>query len=226
MIDIRARAPRVDLDSAGNAIGSATDAIGSAISRIADTLPDRITESLPDRLPSLPTRRAPGMSRGLLFVGAIAGLAAGAVLMYVLDPVQGGRRRALVRDRLGRVRRSAGRAIDGASKQAADRSRGIAAEVRTRTSDEPVDDAVLAARVRSELGRLVEDTGAIQVSVSDGQVILEGHIDEDKADRLVEGVRAIPGVQGVIDRRDVREREMATSSGRTNGASSEPLPEV
>jgi hypothetical protein len=226
MIDIRARAPRVDLDSASDAIGSATDAIGSAISRIADTIPERISDSLPSRLPSLPARRqGPDLKAGLFAVGAIVGLACGALLMFILDPVQGGRRRALVRDQLTRARNVAGRTIEGVSQQAADRSRGLAAEVRSRASDEPVDDAVLSERVRSELGRLVDDAGAIQVSASNGQVILEGYIDEDKVDRLVDGVRGIPGVQGVIDRRSVRERVATT--GHSNGASSgEAAPET
>jgi hypothetical protein len=221
MIDIKAHAPRVDVDSASDAIGSARDAIGGAVGRIAETIPERISDSLPNRLPSLPGRRQRSdLTGGLFILGAVAGLACGALLMYILDPVQGGRRRALVRDQLARARHVAGRTMQGVSKQAADRTRGMAAEMRGRVSEEPVDDAVLAERVRSELGRIVDDTGAIQVSAANGQVILEGYIDEDKVDRVVEGVRGLPGVKGVIDRRSVRER--VTTTGHSNdGASGE-----
>ena len=228
MLDIKARAPRVDIDAATDAIGSAGGAIGSAVGRLADALPDRLTD-LPDRLGDLPDRlpihrRGPNVNPALFVVGTLVGIAAGAFAMFILDPIQGARRRALVRDSLSRTRRTAGQAMGGASRQVADRSRGMAAGVRSARSQEPVDDAVLVERVRSELGRLVDDAGAIQISASNGQIILEGQIDEDKVDRLVEGVRGIPGVQGVIDRRSAMQREMTPSN--TNGTSSDPLPSM
>jgi gas vesicle protein len=235
MLDIKARAPRVDIDAATDAIGSAGGALGNAVGRLADALPDRLTDipdrlaDLPDRLGDLPDRlpihrRGPNLNPALFLVGALVGIAAGAFVAFILDPIQGARRRALVRDSLTRTSRTAGHAMGGATRQVADRSRGVAASVRSARSQEPVDDAVLAERVRSELGRLVDDAGAIQISATNGQVILEGHIDEDKVDRLVEGVRAIPGVQGVIDRRSARQPEMSGSS--SNGTSTDAMPSM
>ena len=65
----------------------------------------------------------------------LAGIGIGAAAMYLLDPDQGRRRRALLRDQLIKARRVTGETVQGLSRDAANRARGAAAE--TRSSAEP-----------------------------------------------------------------------------------------
>src|SRR6476660_5574282 len=104
----------------------------------------------PFRRPSMRTPRL-----GILAQVAAA-FAAGALVMFYLDPATGRRRRALVRDRAAATGHDAGRFARAKSKRAADRVRGLVARTRGRWSHETIDDDRLEARVRSQLGRLVD----------------------------------------------------------------------
>src|SRR5687768_8842742 len=80
-------------------------------------------------------------------------LAAGAGLMYLYDPQQGGRRRALLRDKLVGLRHDAERVLDGRGEDVQNRLQGAAVKAKKLLKPEPVDDATLAARVKTHLGR-------------------------------------------------------------------------
>ncbi len=67
-----------------------------------------------------------------LAVMGLAGAGIGAGLMYLFDPVGGGRRRALVRDRMNKWVRQTGDAVDGQSRHVMNRARGLGAELRSR----------------------------------------------------------------------------------------------
>jgi hypothetical protein len=58
----------------------------------------------------------------------------------------------------------------------------------------PPSDDVLAARVRARLGRLVSHPGAIDVTASEGLIVLSGPVFDSEIGRLIDGVRAVPGV--------------------------------
>ena len=94
----------------------------------------------------------------------IGSIAFGAGLMYFLDPVQGRRRRALVRDQCASALRQWSDILDKAARDLGNRTRGMVAEAQAAWSRAPVDDAVLVARVRTKLGRAVSHPSAIEVT--------------------------------------------------------------
>lgn len=58
-------------------------------------------------------------------VGVIAGVAVGALAMYMLDPVQGNRRRALARDKIYSAKVHAGKWANATSRDIANRAKGV-----------------------------------------------------------------------------------------------------
>lgn len=140
-----------------------------------------------------PPRRHDVMTEALLVAGA---LAAGAGLMMLLDPRQGRRRRALIRDKFVRgihetrdLARTTGRYV-------ADHARGCAAEARSMFRHEDVTDEQLEARVRSELGRVASNIGAIEVSARNGSITLSGIPDHER-ETVLAAVGRIRGVRDV-----------------------------
>lgn len=128
-----------------------------------------------------------------------AGMAAGALLMYYLDAQGGGRRRALVRDKLVAARHDAADFAEAKGKRAVDHLQGYAA---TRRADrlsrhEPESDQQLHDRIRSRLGRLVSHPRSVDVEVHGGEVCLRGHIFTREQDELLRQVRSISGVDTV-----------------------------
>lgn len=132
----------------------------------------------------------------------LAGLAAGVALAYVLDPVSGGRRRALVRDKFVRAGNRTAEAAEGAAIDASNRARGLVAEARSTLRPEPVDDVRLIERVRAELGRVTNHPRTIEVSAMGGAVTLRGPVLADEADRIVKEVKRVTGVSTIYDRLD------------------------
>lgn len=134
--------------------------------------------------------------------GIIAALAAGAVAMYMLDPEMGRRRRALMRNKLESARHDVQRYGRVQTKRALGHLRGAAAQAKSAIglAALPATDEQISKRVRARLGRLVTRPGAIDVSVEDGHVVLNGHIVASEHTGLVVGVATIDGVRGVDDR--------------------------
>ena len=132
----------------------------------------------------------------------LAGVAAGVALAYVLDPISGRRRRALVRDKVIRAGHRTREAAEGAALDVSNRARGLAAEARSALRPETVDDVRLIERVRAELGRVANHPRLIEVSAMGGAVTLRGPILADEADRIVREVRSVSGVNAIYDRLD------------------------
>jgi uncharacterized membrane protein len=133
----------------------------------------------------------------------ITGMILGAGTMYLLDPERGRRRRNLVRDQLVH---GVNRAEHGAGTTARDlsnRARGMVAHARGRMRDGPVQDAVLEARVRSRLGRLVGNPGSIEVAADHGMITLRGPVLERELPGLLSGISHVRGVDEVRNRLDV-----------------------
>lgn len=129
----------------------------------------------------------------------IAGLGAaiGAGVMYLLDPADGRRRRALARDKMNSYGRKAGRATSRTGRDLWNRTRGTAYETTKRFKGERVPDGVLVDRVRSEMGHVVHDPHGVVVTCRGGHVTLAGDVPETEMNRLLERVAATPGVSGV-----------------------------
>jgi hypothetical protein len=131
----------------------------------------------------------------------ICSVATGAVLMWLLDPVAGGRRRALVRDKGRWLSRKTGKASRALAQDLGDRASGLAARVRNVVRPEgPVDDTVVTDRVRAKLGRYVSHPGAVDVIVQNGVAALRGPILSSEADRVVTAVQRVRGIDSVDDR--------------------------
>lgn len=134
----------------------------------------------------------------LTTLGQVAfAFAAGALVMFLLDPATGRRRRALVRDRGVSAGHDAQRFLRGKTKRVTDQLRGVAARTRAGLSSEPIDDELLHERIRAKLGRLVQHPHAVDVHVHDGWVQLKGMIAEDEFDELVHAVSAMRGVRNL-----------------------------
>lgn len=127
----------------------------------------------------------------------------GAAVMYLLDPDQGNRRRAVIRDRVASAVRRAGDAAEVTARDMANRARGGIAELTSWVARRPLDDDVLAERVRSRLGFLVSHPRSIEVAVRDGWVTLSGPVLADEVDQLLAGVGRVRGVRGIDNRLEV-----------------------
>ena len=128
----------------------------------------------------------------------LTGLGIGAGLMFFLDPVQGRRRRALVRDKFIHAGHLTADVAEATRRDISNRATGVAARLR-RSGEGYVDDRVLTERVRAQLGRIASHPGAIDVNASDGVVILRGPIFQAEVDAVCRAVSGVPGVQDVIN---------------------------
>ncbi len=135
----------------------------------------------------------------------LGGIGVGAALMYPLDPDRGKRRRALARDRALRLAHTAGARLGARSRDLRNRAAGVAARSSLLTK-EVADDDVLEARVRSQMGHVVRNPGAIAVSASAGHVTLSGPVPSSEKNELLSRVVAVKGVREVKDRLDAYER--------------------
>ena len=82
-------------------------------------------------------------------LGWIGFFGLGALLIYILDPQMGRRRRALVRDKMRRFGHKTRDAIDVTSRDLKNRVLGVAAETRNLIPERGVSDEVLEQRLRS-----------------------------------------------------------------------------
>ena len=136
-------------------------------------------------------------------VNLLAGLGLGAGLMYLFDPQQGRRRRALLEDKITRAMNETGDVLCKAGRDLRQRAQGTAAEARSLFTSEDVTDRRLAARVRSKIGRYISHPRAIEVAVNDGRVTLSGPILAHEVDGLLGAVRSVRGVTDIENRLDV-----------------------
>jgi uncharacterized membrane protein len=135
----------------------------------------------------------------------ITGMILGVGTMYLLDPERGRRRRNLVRDQLVHGANRAGHGAGTTARDLSHRARGMVAQARGRVQDGPVQDAVLEARVRSRLGRLVSNPGSIEVAADHGMITLRGPVLEGELPGLLSGISHVRGVDEVRNRLDVHD---------------------
>jgi hypothetical protein len=137
----------------------------------------------------------------------LGGLAAGAGLMYALDPQAGRRRRALARDQLTHALHKAEDALDATARDLSQRATGMIVEAGNIFGNEDVPDDVLVARVREKLGHYTSHPGAIEVTASDGRATLSGPILASEAPGVRRAVAHVRGVREVDDRLEVHEQD-------------------
>ena len=116
----------------------------------------------------------------------VAGVAAGALGMYYLDPQSGRRRRALMRDRLAHMRRVLTRQVPRTVERHGRFFGGVAKGIRHEAAEmarlnghqATVDDETLVARVRSEaLRERGIKAGEIHLDAYEGCVTLRGQLE-------------------------------------------------
>ena len=129
-----------------------------------------------------------------------AGMAVGALCVYLLDPELGNTRRKLAANRTAGVTR---RGLRGARrfgrKLSADVSGKMQAAIHTRAAQQIVDDATLAHKVESILFRDPDiPKGDISINCEEGTVVLRGAISRTGLiPEIAQRVRDIDGVQDV-----------------------------
>jgi len=142
-------------------------------------------------------------SSGTSFFALLGALGAGAALMYFLDPDNGRRRRALVRDQVVHGRSVMQDMTEAAVHNAANHTRGAIARIQGRIGsrgEQAVDDAVLEERVRAAMGHIMSDPHSIEIRAHDGCVILKGPAQPDEVGELVACAERVRGVREVDNR--------------------------
>ncbi len=146
--------------------------------------------------------------QALPWMNLLGGVALGALAMYVADPSQGRRRRAVLQDKVSSATHSTSKLVNQTMRDAKHRLAGLQAEAMRVISPrdvKPIDNHVLEARVRSRLGRVMPGLHGIDVSADEGVVTLSGRIEDEAAQRLLDAVASIPGVESV--RHDLQSAE-------------------
>jgi hypothetical protein len=132
----------------------------------------------------------------------LLGAALGAGLVYLMDPQNGRRRRALLRDKAVRASHTTRDALDTRARDALNRSRGVVAATRARWQQEDVPDEVLVERVRAKLGRVCSHPHALDVRVAHGNITLRGPILAHEAESVLRTTQGVRGVQAVMNQMD------------------------
>jgi hypothetical protein len=159
---------------------------------------------------------------GARLTGSIAGLAAGAGLMYLLDPRRGAGRRSQVAQRAGRALREMEQTVEAGARDLGHRARGIAHEAAARVERDLAPDEVIVERVRAKLGRLAAHPSAVRVVSHGGHVELSGPIFSAEHGQILRGVRIVRGVRGLDDR--LEPHETAEGVPALQGAGPRPGP--
>lgn len=134
-----------------------------------------------------------------------ASAAIGAAAMFWLDPTRGRSRRAMLEQKVGSVAGDLTEAVGVAGRDLGHRAQGMGHEVRSWFKREPVDDGLLARRVRSALGRVVSHPKAIDVTADNGRVTLSGAVLVQEYEDLLETVCSVRGVHELDERLAVYE---------------------
>lgn len=137
----------------------------------------------------------------------IYGLGLGAGAMYLYDPEEGNRRRAMLRDQTIRSLNRTEDTIDKGSRDLSNRASGMIADMRSLLTHEQVSDETLAQRVRSKLGGagIVSHPRALNVTAQNGKIILSGPILADEVTPLLARVSSLRGVRGVENQLEVHQ---------------------
>jgi hypothetical protein len=136
----------------------------------------------------------------------LTGMGFGAGLMYILDPALGRRRRALARDKTVHAWKKTSDVVEATARDVTNRAVGLSQKLRSSfTCQESPSDAVLLERVRSRMGHVVSHPQAVDVTASEGQIVLSGPVFAAEIGRLLSSVTAVRGVKGVENRLEAHE---------------------
>jgi BON domain len=149
---------------------------------------------------------------------SLLGAGIGATSMFLLDPVRGARRRALIRDKMAWTRHKTADAAGAAWRDVGNRFAGLQSRTRALFKHEAIDDATLSLRIKAALGRVTGHQRAISVNVANGCVTLSGDALTSEVASIVSAVGRVPGVFGV----ETDLRTHAKAEGALQGGSRRP----
>lgn len=135
----------------------------------------------------------------------LIGTGVGAGLMYLFDPERGPARRAQLRDRYASAMQAAQSGAGSSHTDLRHRAQGWAAFARSwlSSSDGPVSDETLVARVRAAIGRVSTHPSSIDVSAQNGRITLRGPVLAQEAPLIIDcayGVRGVVVVDNQLER--------------------------
>jgi hypothetical protein len=139
--------------------------------------------------------------------------AAGAGMMFLLDPDRGARRRALARDQALSIRRRLGETAAATFEDVGNRAFGSVAEARRLLQAEPASDPVIYERVRAALGTVCARPADIDIEVDSGQVTLRGVIADSELARTLRRISWTGGVTEIDNRLTVRPEDETDAGG-------------
>lgn len=140
------------------------------------------------------------MNRELALLG---GLGLGAGLMYLFDPDKGRGRRIRLRDRTRRIVHVLEKEVGKKGRDLGNRAQGLASEMLSELTCEPVTDEVLVERVRAHIGHVIAHPHNVEVSAQEGHVTLQGRLPGHDLEPLLACVRKVRGVLSVDNRMEV-----------------------
>lgn len=145
------------------------------------------------------TRPTPRTQKKILSAAGIT--CVGAAAMYLCDPDQGRRRRAVLRERIVGTSRRMRRRTGRRARYMEGRAKGFAHHFRGAGSTPPIDDTTLKHKIESEVLRFF-DASHLNVNVDDGVAVLRGQLGRPEEirglERAVEGIRGIVGVRNLV----------------------------
>lgn len=140
------------------------------------------------------------------------GFALGAATMFLLDPRQGGARRAFIRDKSVRMKHELGHAADIGLRDLSHRTAGLIAQTRGDGGRRDVSPDVLVQRVRAVLGHHCSHPHAIEVKVvGEGMVELKGPILRSDVEDVLDAVSRVRGVRTIDDDLEVHDTPDVTA---------------
>jgi hypothetical protein len=131
----------------------------------------------------------------------VAGAMAGAVMQYLFDPQVGRTRRVRLADQAAARMRDLKRGADRKLRYQKGRIQGLVYETFERgEGDAPADDEVVLQRIRSSvIGPYPGDLSGLDLRIESGVVILTGTAPQQVRRNLVDQIRQVAGVRGVVD---------------------------
>ena len=152
-------------------------------------------------------------------ISAAACLAAGVGIMYLLDPTDGARRRALARDKMVRCLNETGDFFRKTGRHLRNRARGVSHETMSMFQRDDATDRQVAERIRSRIGHLGQQSN-VDVMVLDGRVTISGRCAPGDVDALLSTVQQVPGVSSIVNQLDVRSESESSNLGGSGAPTS------
>jgi len=200
MKELTAMAKKVDVSDLRARVRPIAEAATQAAKAARDTVRERAPTS-DQVLRGLGLERRRSRWSNIVSWPLILAAAAGATVVFLLDPQQGARRRAVTRDRLVGVANQVGKAAQHTGRIAVARAQGMTQRATSlaTSSAEVANDATLIARVESEAFRGTEQDlkAFVNLNSIDGIVFIRGEV--PKREQIHEIEKRVRRVRGVRD---------------------------